>query len=148
MILNPTGRPLEFHCTAPVRPNRAQQILYGSSLRPYLFGEQIGQTLIGKAKIKPLFVCTDVEPAMSLRDLVDFPVVLVRNSSEESAQHSIPCGRVFTLAGAEVAVAAGRELDSQTVVDSWKPHEGNLNLNEPFDRIREAIEEAHAKAAA
>ena len=42
MLLNLAGRPLEFHCTAPVKPNRVQQILYGPSLQPYLYGEQIG----------------------------------------------------------------------------------------------------------
>ena len=43
LVLNISGRPLEFHCTAPIKPNRAQQILYGPTLEPYLFGEQIGQ---------------------------------------------------------------------------------------------------------
>ena len=32
LLLNALGRPLEFHCTAPVRPNRAQEILYGPTL--------------------------------------------------------------------------------------------------------------------
>ena len=27
LVLNMGGRPLEFHCTAPVRANRSQQIL-------------------------------------------------------------------------------------------------------------------------
>src|SRR5688500_11494160 len=40
LILNSSGRPLEFHCTAPVKPSRAQQILYGPTLTPYLYGEQ------------------------------------------------------------------------------------------------------------
>ena len=39
LILNPAGRPVEFHCTAPVKPNRAQEILYGTTLKPYLYGE-------------------------------------------------------------------------------------------------------------
>ncbi len=46
LVLNMAGRPLEFHCTSPVRPNRAQEILYGPTLRPFLFGEQIGQALL------------------------------------------------------------------------------------------------------
>ena len=41
LVLNAAARPLEFHCTTPVRANRAQEILYGPTLRPYLFGEQI-----------------------------------------------------------------------------------------------------------
>ena len=66
LVLNATGRPLEFHCTAPVRPNRAQEILYGPTLAPFLYGEQIGQTLLAKAKTEPLLVCTDVEPALAV----------------------------------------------------------------------------------
>ena len=46
LVLNPAGRPLEFHCTTPIKPNRAQEILYGPTLEPYLFGEQIGKALV------------------------------------------------------------------------------------------------------
>jgi len=77
LILNLAGRPLEFHCTAPIKPNRAQQILYGPTLESFLYGEQIGSTLLGHAKTNPLAVCTDREPVLSLRELVDLPVVLV-----------------------------------------------------------------------
>ncbi len=77
LVLNLAGRPLEFHCTAPIKPNRAQQILYGPTLESFLYGEQIGSTLLGHAKTSPLVVCTDREPVLSLRDLVEVPVVLV-----------------------------------------------------------------------
>jgi len=77
LVLNLAGRPLEFHCTAPIKPNRAQQILYGPTLESFLYGEQIGTTLLGHAKTCPLVVCTDCEPVLSLRDLVDMPVALV-----------------------------------------------------------------------
>ncbi len=77
LVLNLAGRPLEFHCTAPIKPNRAQQILYGPTLESFLYGEQIGSTLLGHAKTSPLVVCTDREPVLSLRDLIDLPVALV-----------------------------------------------------------------------
>jgi hypothetical protein len=77
LVLNLAGRPLEFHCTAPIKPNRAQQILYGPTLESFLYGEQIGSTLLGHAKTLPLAICTDREPVLSLRDLVDLPVALV-----------------------------------------------------------------------
>ena len=53
LLLNAAGRPLEFHCTAPVKPNRAQEILYGPTLKPFLYGEQIGQTLLTRSKLTP-----------------------------------------------------------------------------------------------
>lgn len=77
LVLNWAGRPLEFHCTAPVKPNRAQQILYGPTLEPYLYGEQIGRTLLSKTQHPPLLICTDVAPVLAVRQYVDRPVLLV-----------------------------------------------------------------------
>jgi hypothetical protein len=77
LILNLAGRPVEFHCTAPIKPNRAQQILYGPTLDSFLYGEQIGATLLGHAKSTPLAICTDREPVLSLGELTDLPVALV-----------------------------------------------------------------------
>ena len=59
LLVSPLGRPVEFHCTAPIRPSRAQQILYGPTLQPYLLGEQIAGTLLAKAQTKPQIILTD-----------------------------------------------------------------------------------------
>ena len=53
LMLNTAGRPLEFHCTAPIKPNRAQEILYGPTLEAFLYGEQIGQTLDQPGQARP-----------------------------------------------------------------------------------------------
>src|SRR5438034_1245608 len=70
LVLNESGRPLEFHCTTPIKPNRAQQILYGPTLEPYLFGEQIGKALVSKSAVDPLLICTDLRAAMAVRGTV------------------------------------------------------------------------------
>ena len=77
LILNMSGRPLEFHCTAPIKPNRAQEILYGPTLEAFIYGEQIGQTLLKQSSHEPLMVCTDCEPALAVRQYVSWPVALV-----------------------------------------------------------------------
>jgi hypothetical protein len=112
LILNPAGRPLEFHCTAPIKPNRAQQILYGPTLEPYLFGEQIGQTLVNKGRIEPQVVCTDRGPALALRDFVAMPVVLVLRSDDRSP-------------GADEPQTADRPPVDPTTAPTWRldaPH--------------------------
>lgn len=166
LVLNTRGRPLEFHCTAPVVPNRAQEILYGPTLRPFLFGEQIAATLVGKAKTKPLFVCTDTEPAMSMREFVKLPVVYIAGRANENDtnenesdgdRHQIDgrhqfvprpkAAALFALDGMRAGVSELHTNDQQTVVDLWKPHAGVLDLAEPFTRIREAIEEAQGNAS-
>ena len=160
LVLNPVGRPLEFHCTAPVRANRAQEILYGPTLHPFLYGEQIGQTLVAKGKNRPLFICTDVEHVLALRTLIQTPVVLLdRSASGESpgstqlrvdGQHSITPPEAgwkrFELGGYAVAVSTQFENDSRGILDSWRPHDGSLDLCEPFFRLSEALEETQGGA--
>src|SRR2546421_3243023 len=84
LLLNTAGRPLEFHCTAPVKPTRTQEILYGPTLKPYLCGEQIGQTLLAKSKLTPIVVCTDSEAVLAARDFSQVPIVLVLAAAADS----------------------------------------------------------------
>jgi hypothetical protein len=164
LLLNMAGRPLEFHCTTPVRPNRAQRILYGFTLEPYLCGEQIGQTLLGKAQARPLAICTDREPAMSVRQYVDAPVALVL-PPDDLPRHTLTVGEepsaetaktwrldgahasrppyiVFRLGRNRLAVPAGATADREQISRSLEGLADWFDLAEPFGRIREAIEEA------
>jgi hypothetical protein len=77
LLLNANGRPLEFHCTAPLRTNRAQEILYGPTLRRYLYGEILGPALLGKLKVEPLLLCTDQREALASREFHSIPTLLV-----------------------------------------------------------------------
>ncbi len=60
-----------------MKPNRAQQILYGPTLEPYLYGEQIAHALVNKSQLAPLVICTDLNPVLAVRSLVSTPVALV-----------------------------------------------------------------------
>ncbi len=84
LVLNLLGRPIEFHCTAPVKANRAQEILYGNTLKPYLFGEQIGQVLIRRCKSETAAILTDTTEILAVQDFVDLPVVFVPSVAEEA----------------------------------------------------------------
>jgi len=92
LVLNSLARPLEFHCTAPIRPNRAQQILYGPTLDAYLFGEQIGHSLIKGASHTPLAVFTDHPAVMAVRDLVELPLALVEHPPSGTNVEHPPSG--------------------------------------------------------
>jgi hypothetical protein len=77
LITNHFGRPLEFQCTAPLKPNRTQEILYGPTLVPYVLGDLIGRTLIEKVGVKPHIVLTERQDLLGLRELVEIPVACV-----------------------------------------------------------------------
>jgi hypothetical protein len=161
LILNPAGRPLEFHCTAPIKPSRAQQILFGPTLQSYLYGEQIGQTLLSKSSLELLAVCTDVELALSVRDYVALPVALVLAPEEDPARPPAaaptPTWRVdeahragshlnpFAVGRNRLAVAHNRDADRDSIAQRLESLTG-FDLSEPFERIREAVEEAHKGA--
>lgn len=163
LILNTAGRPLEFHCTTPIKPNRAQEILYGPTLNSFLYGEQIGQTLIKQGGKMPALVCTDREPALAAREFVSTPLVLVLPSEEPAAtsQPSEESGRFFRIDAAHaggprlvtfqmgrnrLAVPAQTENDRLLIADSLAELAESFDLAEPFQRIRDAIEEAQQAA--
>jgi hypothetical protein len=156
LVLNGAGRPLEFHCTAPVKPNRAQQILYGPTLEPFLYGEQIGQALTAKSQLAPVMICTDVPPAMAVRTVVNTPVVLVLPAGEPTAvteggqlrlrlddAHAAKLHlHTFEVRGNRLAVGAERIADRAEILARLDALETPLDLHEPFGRIREALDEA------
>jgi hypothetical protein len=147
LVLDSRGRPLEFQCTAPVRPSRAQEILYGPTLRCYVVGELIGATLLDKARFTPPFVLTDQLDALCLASQKGLAMACtlpprlapdvdeIAVSKDDLSERVEAGGFVFTFVPiGGLSAAEGAELLSRL--------SGAINLLEPFDRIREAIGEA------
>jgi hypothetical protein len=141
LIVSALGRPMEFHCTSPVRPSRAQEILYGPTLQPYLVGEQIGGALLAAATTKPEVIVTDQAAALEIRSRTSVPLVFVRMASIDSAEIAQSSDQV-TLAGYALEFAPGFESDRTTVMESLAVLTMHVDLSEPFGRIHEAIREA------
>jgi hypothetical protein len=146
LLLDHGGRPLEFHCTSPIKPNRSQEILYGPTLRPFLVGEQIGQTLVRKSSLAPTAVCVDSTEALELRNHVELPVMLVFG---EEARGQQGAGNMAEARAGRNRLAVpsrhARDLDCVDQFTATLPDA--FDLTEPFERIREAIAEAQRNAA-
>jgi hypothetical protein len=162
LIVSSLGRPLEFHCTAPIQPSRAQRILYGPTLASYLLGEQICGALSGVAKLTPELILTDCEVALHARNRFAVPMALVtavepvksvdalnRAAHEASGaslhaaaalvQHAIG---LFTIGSIQFRLPDGYESEQHTVEEAVTLLAQRVELTEPFGRIREAIDEA------
>lgn len=142
LVTNRFGRPLEFQCTTPVRPNRTQQILYGPTLRPYLLTEVIGRTLLDKIGVKPHLVLTESEELLDLRHQVPMPVACLVAAEPKSASDVVlPLGQQHLRFHGEFPQDA-RDIERRRdhVPDT-------ADLKEPFERIREALAETMKKAA-
>jgi len=165
LVLNPAGRPLEFHCTAPVKASRAQKILYGPTLEPYLYAEQIGRTLVEKAKRRPPLLLTDLSPMLDVETYVKIPAALVVGESADpettgrlgdlserprpasrirvDAGHARLGGMVTVRVGGQrlVMSPAGSQVAS-TLNNPLEEAARQIDFSEPFGRIQEAIGEA------
>jgi hypothetical protein len=165
LVISPWGRPLEFHCTAPVLPNRAQRILYGATLESYLLAERIGDALLSAAKLSPRLILTDRGEFAPLRQKVAVPLALVRSAVELPGTGPIPAAppseTPASSAGSAAAIGehpswhgrlhirdwfvqlpVGFEWEQSVVVELVELLVTRVDAVEPFDRIHEAIREA------
>lgn len=157
LVINSRARPLEFHCTLPVQPTRAQQILFGATLTEYLCGELIAKALLQKSAAKPDLILTDCKSVLAVRHWVDQPILYV-----ESGANAVPADDDFTipdfervesqyarrmLADTEFQCLArySRDLDHLAGIDQYFE---SIDFIEPFSRIVEALSEAHPKSRA
>jgi len=135
LVIDATGRPLEFHCTTPVKVSRAQQILYGATLPAHLHGRQIGGALLEEAGSTPVVVLTDSEAMLHVRPHTSLPVVLVRRCGDEVSGQG---GGTLVVGHTHVTPPA----DAGGVVSHLEALAAAVDLCEPFERIRAAIDEA------
>jgi hypothetical protein len=132
LVVDARGRPVEFLCTAPLKVTRAQQILYGATLHGHLHGQQVGSTLLAECESQPLVVLTDFEPLLAVRSHTTLPVAAVKRP-DEAGDTGFAVGSVRIIAtGDDEPLVRERLAEMAAAVD----------LCEPFERIRLAIEEA------
>lgn len=140
LVTNAWGRPQEFRLTAPVQPNRVQQILYGATLHDYLFADLIGKTLIEKTGVRPLLVITDVPSVLPVRDRVGIPAVCIGDAPG-----------AITLAHARctlpISMLKEHAADGAAIDALLERLDASVDLAEPFERIREAVRETRQTGA-
>eukprot|EP01047_Picozoa_sp_COSAG01_P004895 COSAG01_NODE_163_length_23581_cov_2153.544971_12_plen_178_part_00 len=143
LVVSRIGRPIEFHCTAPVATNRAQQIMYGETYSGFLFSDQIGMALIDKARERPSVFITDCSEMLPLTELIDNPLVFAEpvDSKTEFDGSGL---KHFDLSGQSVYCVNHRGADATSISQGVQEFASRLPLDEPFERIRQAIEEAHS----
>ncbi|MCA9040159.1 MAG: hypothetical protein KDA65_07440 [Planctomycetaceae bacterium] len=135
LVTNHFGRPLEFQCTAPVRPNHTQEVLFGPTLVPYLYNELIGKTLIEKTGVKPNLVLTEDERILGLREHVDLPIGLLL--VEASA-----CPDSLRLGQQKVRFHDRHPTDRDVLYELGNLVSNETDLYEPFERVKQALQEA------
>jgi hypothetical protein len=140
LVTNHLGRPLEFQCTAPVKPNRTQEILYGPTLVTFLLAELIGRTLVEKIGVKPHLVLVDQADLLELRRHVSMPVACLLEE-QAADQPSVRLGRQSVVWHADFSE------DESPIQRGASNITADADLREPFQRVRDALNEALGTAA-
>ncbi|QGQ24335.1 hypothetical protein F1728_17285 [Gimesia benthica] len=140
LVTNHFGRPLEFQCTTPVKPNRTQEVLYGPTLVPFLLGEVIGQTLVDKMNVKPSLILVEQEQALELQNHTSIPVAILTDVEqlveESDAYLTEQVGRN------RLRFDAAHQIGKSAIEKTSQHIPGDADLGEPFERVREALTEA------
>ena len=159
LTVNPLGRPLEFHCSLPLKPSRAQTILYGPSLEDFLVGEQIALAIASKVRLRPVAILCDVAAALSLRNVLNLPIACVldvaASESDRGGDALLRPGHrpsrslhSFDVDRCQLGVLPEYEADAGHISREWKRCNPQVHLHEPFTRIAEALLEANPAARA
>ncbi len=149
LVTNLYGRPLEFQCTAPVRPNRTQELLYGPTLVPFLLGELLSKTLLERIGIKPHVVLTDRPEMLDSRPHVSLPVACVAQAISERRDQTDEVDSTKPLRIGKQAFCVHDDFhDDRTVFEKVaKQLAVDADLLEPLERVREALQETMKSAA-
>ncbi len=151
LVTDEWSKPIEFRCTAPIRPTQLQRTLYGKSLLPHVLTELIALPLISSVREKAQFYVIADDAYFDVRQKVSVPVIRVaRLNGAKSKQEDQPKSRLQTLQSAsgkfaqvEIEAHWKFEGDLDSCGDRLRDLFARWDLVEPFQRLAEGLQYVH-----
>lgn len=156
LVTDDQTKPLEFRCTSPIRPTRLQKILYGKLLHPHMLIELIAIPLLRSATEQPDIILVRDKDLLNLQDqdTVNAPVVWIGVNEEdigadEGGTDDSPLITSETGKFEPIVIrgAPGKVEEVRTAKQLLTQVFARHNLLEPFERIRNALEQVHNEQA-
>jgi hypothetical protein len=156
LVVDGHGRPLEFRCTSPIRPNPVQRTLYGGSLDPYMLVELMGKSLLSNLRESYNILVVNEPGFLNLREYCDRPMLFIRRQGVDLAGEAAadqagasvlvdsPSGRFDPVVAQAFRKYAGDATDALPTLERAADHFDPL---EPFERIQRALEKVHEEKA-
>ncbi len=140
LITSHLGRPIEFQCSLPIRPNPTQQTLYGSTLRPFLVGELIASALRDRLDLKPDVLLVNDPDAINPHTWEATPILCFQKPRAGAVERTFR-GDVLST----TAAYAARLDEILQLLEKHVPE--TADLKEPLGRVEQALKEALGQAA-
>ena len=146
LVTDRFGRPLEFQCTTPVKPNRTQELLYGPTLVPFILGDLLGKALLDRVSVKPSLIMTSRVEMLQLRTKVTIPIIY----DEASTEYDLKSATGNTVRSASKEIRIGRQTfrmhdeftDDRSVIEKISLQlSDDANMHEPLERVGDALRE-------
>jgi hypothetical protein len=142
LVLSPQGRPLEFRCSTPIVPSRAQVILYGPTLRSYLLSEVVGQTLVESAEVPVAAIFINERDMLPLAAVRKEDVLYVAPLDEGQGIDAPKREHISQFGSWTIETYAGVWRSDEQLRELIAPLAAQVDLCEPFERILAALAEA------
>lgn len=139
LVTNQLGRPLEFQCTTPVRPNKTQEILYGPTLESFIFSDLIGKTLFERLAVKPDFIVVAQAELLNLRLLVPNPVGCL--IGDDDLNKELPDQTRVQIGMQQLRFHAEHSDDYDLIQSKCGKISSDADLSEPLERVKDALME-------
>ena len=143
LVTNDYGQPLEFRCTTQVTPTRAQQILYGGTLERFVKVDLIGEKLMGAVENTPSVVLVEEESCLELRAFSTTAIAHLREADQSSLSDEAVVLPGYPDSSQQIEVQGPPEHQQELdiVQDLLATPATKMSLLEPFQRVRDALEE-------
>lgn len=142
LLVDEDGKPTEFHCTAPVSGNRTQKILYGKTWASHLYCDVISTALVKKCSTTPELIFIEQLELKGLAGEIAPPVLMVGKTGEPVQSSFQPEYPEMILDDLKVTVLSRDLVQFEFTREACSRFTSTLSLDEPFERIRQAIDEA------
>jgi hypothetical protein len=116
--------------------------MYGKTYAGFLYADQIGMSLVDKSKHPPALYVTDCPDILPISELIDTPLILVENRSDPGTFDGRGLNQ-FTIDEQVVYCVNAKSDEVETIRNQVDRFAQRLPLEEPFERVCQAIEEAH-----
>lgn len=152
LVTDASGKPVEFRCTSPIRPNTVQRTLYGSTLMPHIAVDLVGAPLVLAVQASPDVVLVQQEEFLPLRGRCEKPLLLARRQGEEIQLAHDSCRKrpeelLSNPSGKFAPVVVTCHWDYPDDMLECRDRLGrvfsNCDLVEPFERVRAALTTVH-----
>ena len=143
LVADEFSKPLEFRCTAPVRPTQLQRTLYGKSLLPHILTELIGVPLISSVREKPQLILIGDESYFDIRHKISAPVIRITKSNGSKSKGLSIQSSSGKFEQLEIQAHPKFPADLDSAGDRLRDLFARWDLIEPFQRMTEGLQYVH-----